>query len=69
MRVRRDRMLQHYNQQTYRAIEAENARAAIAAQEKRVEQAPAPAVEAVDERDPVEVARAAARALRGDTAA
>lgn len=64
MRVRQERMQKYYFEQTCRAIEAENARAEMAAQEKRI--APAPAVEREEQRDPVEMAKAANAALRGD---
>lgn len=67
MRVRRERMLKHFNESTYRAIEAENARAAMAAQEKPVVDS-APSADRDDERDPIQMAKAASAALRGDAA-
>lgn len=67
MRVRRERMLQHYNECTYRAIEAENARKAMAEREKRANPGPVKGQpERPDPRDPVEIAKAASRALRGE---
>jgi hypothetical protein len=65
-RVRWDRMKHYRNQRTYQAIECENARAAMGAQEQRV--APAPTIDPEDRRDAVEMARAATAALHGEAA-
>jgi len=65
MHVRRERMRGYFNDSTYRAIEAENARAAM---EQSIGRPPAvhdTQVSRVDRRDPVAMARAANAALKG----
>lgn len=64
-RVRWERLNHYRNQQTYQAIECDLAREAMDRQSKTVVRADEPAVEPIDERDPIEIARAANRALKG----
>jgi predicted nucleotide-binding protein len=67
MRVRREQMQRHYNESTYRAIEAEIARKALAEREKSVPK-PETVERVCDIRSAEEIAKAAAQALKGQAA-
>jgi hypothetical protein len=67
MRIRQERMIRIYAQQTYRAIEAENHRATEPRLPKQAE--PASIGLQADVRSATEIARAAGAALKGSIAA
>jgi hypothetical protein len=66
--VRWERMNRFRNERTYQAIECENAREAMARQSTSAPVVRETPVEQPDTRDPIEMARSAAAALRGSRA-